>query len=155
MIRELVSRINTVFVERRASPRKKFSISVKVWFAPEHNTANLSLTQENVFLAGETRDVSPAGIGFVVASIRIKEKYLVGQDRILNVELDLPRRKVRMQVVGRRYERVGIHVSTEKYLVGAEIVNMIDSDREVYEDFLKNGKKYKGKTQPSYELGLD
>jgi hypothetical protein len=125
---------------------------VKVWFAPEQNTANLSLTNENAYLSGETTDVSATGIGFIVASIRISEKYLVGQERILNVELDLAGRKIRMQVIGRRYEKVGIHVSTEKYLVGAEIVRMIESDRDAYEDFLKNGKKYKAKLEKSLEL---
>jgi hypothetical protein len=55
--------------------------------------------------------------------------------------MDLAGRKVKMQVIGRRYERVGIHLSTEKYLIGAEIVNMSDENRKTYEYFLQNSNK--------------
>ncbi len=85
--------------------------------------------------------MSATGIGFLLSAIRIKEDYLVGQERILNVELDLAGRKVRMQVIGRRYERVGIHLSNEKYVIGAEILNMTDDNRKTYEYFLRNGNK--------------
>ncbi len=97
MIRELVSRFSVTWVERRASVRKKYEVPVKVYFAPEKNPLNLTASCQDLFLAGETVDLSETGVGFVVSSIRIKEKYLVGQDRILTVELDLAGKKVRMQ----------------------------------------------------------
>ena len=37
-------------------------------------------------------------------------------------------------------EQVGVHLSTEKYLVGAEIIEISDADREAYDHFLKFGK---------------
>ena len=106
---------------------------------------------EEAFLAGETVDLSESGIGFIVSSIRIKEKYLAGQERLLNVELDLAGKRVRMQVMGMRYERVGIHVSTEKYLVGAAIVEMNEEDRDAYDHFLNNGKKLMQNYSPVME----
>ena len=152
MIRELVSRFSRTIAERRASVRKKLNVPVKVCFAPDENKLNLRRTScDDLFLSGETTDISETGIGFLVSSIRIKEKYLVGQERLLNVELDLPGRKIRMQVCGRRYEKVGIHISTEKYFVGAEIVNMDEDDREAYEYFLINGLKVQNVVA---ELGL-
>ncbi len=155
MLRELVSRFSVTWVERRASVRKKFEVPVKVYFAPEKNPLNLTASCQELFLAGETVDLSETGVGFVVSTIRIKEKYLVGQDRILTVELDLAGKKVRMQMLGKRYERVGIHASTERYLVGAEITEMSADDRVKYEYFMKNGKKLLRTTGvPAFGLGM-
>lgn len=153
MIRELVSRFNRTITERRASMRRKYSIPVKVCFAPASNPMKLKAPCDHSFLSGETLDLSETGIGFMVSSIRIKEKYLVGQERILNLELDLAGKRVVMRVLGKRYERVGIHLSTEKYLVGATIVEMDDNDRAAYEHFLNNGTKLmQNYQQPAFEL---
>jgi hypothetical protein len=101
---------------------------------------------------GETKDLSRTGVAFLMSSIRLKEKYLVGQDRILNAELDLPSGKVRMQLLGKRYERVGKHISIEKFLIGAQIVKMTTDNREAYEQFLKYaGRRKKG----AGNLGLE
>jgi hypothetical protein len=155
MIRELVSRFSVSWVERRASVRKKFELPVKVCFAPEKNPLNITAPCEELFLSGETVDLSESGIAFVVASIRIKEKYLVGQERLLNVEMELAGKKIHMQVTGKRYERVGIHASTERYLIGAAITNMSPEDRQKYEYFLRNGKKLLKTTGvPAFEMGV-
>ena len=110
---------------------------------------------EEMFLSGETVDLSESGIAFVVSSIRIKEKYLVGQERSLNVEIDLAGKKIQMRVLGKRYERVGIHDSTEQYLVGAAITEMSPDDRQKYEYFLRNGTKLlKTAGVPAFEIGV-
>ncbi len=155
MIRELVSRFSVSWIERRASVRKKYQVPVKVCFAPEKNPHNITTPCEELFLSGETVDLSESGIGFVVSSIRLKEKYLVGQERILHVEMDLAGKKLQMQVLGKRYERVGIHASTERYLVGAAITEMSADDRQKYEFFLRNGKKLLKTTGlPALEMGV-
>lgn len=139
MLRELVSRFSSTLAQRRASARKGYSIPVKVCFAPEKSLVKGRC--DEAFISGETADISETGIGFVVSSIRIKEKYLVGQDRLLNLELDLSGRKVRMQVRGMRYERIGIHLSTERYLIGAVIVAVNKEDTAAYEHLLRHGHK--------------
>ena len=155
MLRELVSKFSVTLIERRASIRKQYQVPVKVYFAPEKNPLNLTVSSQDLFLSGETVDLSETGIGFVVSSIRIKEKYLVGQERILNVEMDLAGKKVRMQVLGKRYERVGIHASTESYLVGAAITEMSPDDRQKYDYFLKNGNKLiKATGVPAFQMGV-
>ncbi|MEO8043207.1 MAG: PilZ domain-containing protein [Acidobacteriota bacterium] len=154
MLRELVSKFSVSWIERRASVRKKFELPVKVCFAPEKNPHNITVCEES-FLSGETVDLSESGVAFVVSSIRIKEKYLVGQERILHVEMDLAGKKVQMRVLGKRYERVGIHASTERYLVGAAITEMSADDRTKYEYFLRNGKKLlKTPGVPAFEMGV-
>ena len=140
MIRNLATRINRLFAERSHAARVKCSVPLKVTFEPIKSTAKLPSSPMPVFMSGETYDLSNSGIAFVVSSIRVMENYLVGQERILIAELDLPGGKIKMKVIGRRYEQVGVHLSTEKYLVGAEIIEISDADRDAYDHFLKFGK---------------
>ncbi|MEP6901699.1 MAG: hypothetical protein ABJA66_08115 [Actinomycetota bacterium] len=152
MIRKLVAKFNRSIAERIVSPRKNYEVSIKIWFEPDKNTGRLKMPVENMVIIGETKDLSRSGIAFVVSAIRIKENYLVGEGRMLNAELDLPDGKVQMQIVGSRYEQVGQHISTARYLIGAKITEMSQENREVYEDFLRHGNKRK---KGSLELGID
>jgi hypothetical protein len=155
MIRDIISKFARTVTERRASPRKKFQLPIKVWFDPDPCIHRSATADADLFMCGQTVDISATGVGFLVPSIRIKESYLMAEERVLNAEIDLRGRKVRMRIVGRRYEKVGIHVSTERYLVGAHIVEMSDDDRRTYEYFLKNGHKVKALVEPSLEMGLE
>src|SRR5687768_2989733 len=139
MIRSLVNKITGLIAERSHSPRKKCEFPVRVWFDPMKLAGFHVTSADGIYMSGETVDVSKTGIAFMVPQIRIKENYLVGHERMLNVEIDLPGGKVRMQVIGRRYEREGIHLSDERYMVGAEIVEMSKQDRETYNQFLRYG----------------
>lgn len=156
MLRELVSRFNSTIAQRRASARKQYNVPVKVCFAPEKNSPVKSHGRcDDSFLSGEISDISETGIGFIVSAIRIKEKYLVGQERMLNVELDISGTKIRMQVLGVRYERIGIHLSTERYLVGAAIVNVNEEDQAAYEHLLRYGHKTSSTLSSVVEVGAD
>jgi hypothetical protein len=153
MIRSLVTKLTGLIAARSHSPRKKYAVPVKMWFERESGRLIHTSTADGLYMSGETVDMSKTGIGIIVSSIRMNEHYLVGQDRVLNIEIDLPREKVRMQVVGRRYERESIHDSTERYVVGMEIVNISDVDREVYENFLRYGAKRRRAANPGLEMG--
>src|SRR5262245_29192719 len=131
MIRELITRFNRSLSERMVSARRRHKAPIKVWFDAEMNTERSREQARAACVLGETIDISRTGVGFLVPSIRIKEKYLVGQERQLNVEVDLPNGKVYMRVLGKRYEKVGVHISTERFLVGAHIISLEGGDREV------------------------
>ena len=155
MIRELITRFNRSLSERMVSARRRHTAPLKVWFDADVNSERAQELARSACILGETVDISRSGIGFLVPSIRLKEKYLVGQDRNLNIEIDLPTGKVHMRAIGRLYEKVGIHISTERFLVGAEIRNLDGPDKENYETFLKNGNR-RLKTAPrELELGID
>jgi hypothetical protein len=63
---------------------------------------------------------------------------------------------VNLQAIGCRYEKVGIHISTEKFLVGAHILSLTGTDKENYERFLRNGNRTRQKpVAASLELGID
>ena len=153
MIRSLVNKITGLIAERSHAPRRKCEAPVRITFEPLNLSGIHVSTADGIYMSGETVDVSRTGIAFMVSQIRIKENYLVGQERVLNVEIDLPGGKVRMKVVGRRYEREGIHLSDERYLVGAEIVDMSKQDRDIYNQFLRYGGKRRGSTAPSLVQG--
>jgi hypothetical protein len=152
MIRKLISKFNKSVTERVVAPRKKYEVPIKIWFEPERMTGRLKMPLENLVITGETKDMSKTGVGFIVPAIRIQENYLVGGGRILNVELDLPGGKIQMQVVGMRYEEVGEHISTARFLVGAKITQISEENREAYEYFLRHGNKRK---KGSFALGVD
>ena len=152
MLRELVERFSRTITERRASVRRKFAVPVKVYFTPAKEPQYLEMPGEEAFICGETLDLSETGIGFLVPSIRIKEKYLVGQQRPLTVELEMAGKRIKMRVMGMRYERVGIHLSTERYLIGASIIEMGENERAAYEHFLQHGNKLMKGYKPAMEF---
>jgi hypothetical protein len=129
----------------------RYSAPAKVWFDPDAKGS----TADPACVFGETVDLSRCGLSIVVPSIRLKEKYLVGQDRDLNIELDLPAGKVLMKGVGRRYEIVGMHVSTERFLVGIEIVTISDADLDIYESVLNGSPRPLERAAVKLELGID
>ncbi len=154
MIRELIAKFNRSLSERMVSSRRHHKAPIKIWFDPDMNTESAREAARLACILGETVDISRTGIAFLVPSIRVKEKYLVGHERKLNVEIDLPTGKVFMRVMGRRYEKVGVHISTERFLVGAHILELSGANKEMYETFLRYGNRgIKGTT--SLELGIE
>ena len=153
MFRKLIAKFNRSMAERVVSVRHKREVPIKLSFAPNGSMGRLDVPPKQIFITGETTDLSSSGVAFIVASIRVKENYLVGEGRVLNAELDLPNGKISMKVVGQRYEQVGEHISTARYLVGASIKEMTGENREAYNEFLRlSGKK--GNTG-SLKFGID
>ena len=155
MIRKLIARFNKSITERVHSARFNCEMPISISFEPNHRTGKLSSPLENISLKGVSRDLSQSGIAFVVPAIRLKENYLVGENRTLCAELDLPNGKARMIVVGQRYEQLADEqTSTTKYLIGAKIASMNDADREIYEYFLCHSEQFK-KTGKAFNFGID
>lgn len=156
MIRKLVSKLNKSLTERVISPRRNHEVPIKLSIEPDRNTGRLQMSVKNLSISGETKDLSKTGIAFVVSSIRLREYYLVGEDRTLNAELDLPNGKVKMQIGGQRYEQIGNeHNSISKFLIGAKILRMASADKEAYEEFLQLSKKIRKRETGSLELGIN
>lgn len=154
MIRELLAKLNRSFTDSMVSSRRRHIAPVKVWFEPDINNERLRERARSQCILGETVDISRTGIAFIVPSIRVHEKYLVGHERVLNVEIDLPTGKIMLKAMGKRYEKVGVHISTERFLVGAHILSLTGTDKENYETFLRFGNRRK-RTSGSLELETD
>jgi len=140
MLRELINKLSHSVSEKMVPPRRRHTAPMRVWFDPDVNSERAAEAARAACIIGETVDLSRNGIAFNVPFIRSKEKYLVNQDRVLNVEIDLPAGKVYMRVLGRRYEKVGMHSSTERFVVGASIVELTGTSRDLYEAFLRTGE---------------
>jgi hypothetical protein len=143
VIRKFISRLNLSFVENRSARRLNLQVPVRITIEPDEANGKLTTRRESLSASGETKDLSKSGIAFIVPSIRLREYYLVGENRTLSAELDLPNGKIRMQIVGVRYEQIGIHDSTINYLIGAKIVFISPLEQEIYEEYLKYGNKVK------------
>ena len=141
MLRELIAKVNRAMSERMVAPRRKHSAPIKLWFDADLNSERAQEAARAACIIGETIDFSRTGISFLVPSIRTKEKYLVGQERNINVEIDLPTGKVFLRVLGKRYKKVGSHSSTEKFLVGAQISSLSGADLDNFESFLRDGHR--------------
>lgn len=140
-------------VSRISSSRRNLNVPIKVSFEPANNTGRLTMKREVYSITGETQDLSETGLAFVVDSIRLQEHYLVGEGRVLNAELDLPNGKVKIKIIGQRYEQVGTtHLSINKYLIGATILSMTPLDKDIYLEYLKRGKKWKKDKTKVFEL---
>lgn len=151
----MITRFNRSLSERMVSSRRRHTTTIKVWFDPDMNTERSRDAARAACILGETVDISRTGIAFLVPSIRVKEKYLVGHERNVHVEIDLPTGKIKMTVIGRRYEKVGVHISTERFLVGAHIMSLTGDDKENYETFLRNGNRVAKRPAGNLELGID
>ncbi|HLM03292.1 MAG TPA: PilZ domain-containing protein [Pyrinomonadaceae bacterium] len=155
VIRKLISRLNLTFVENRSARRYDIQLPIRITIEPDDETGNgnacgkLTKKRESLSVSGETKDLSTSGIAFIVPSIRLREYYMVGENRRLRAELDLPGGgKIQMQIVGVRYEQTGIHDSSVSYLIGAKILFIEPAQQEIYEEYLKFGRKAKpGKAQ--------
>lgn len=155
MFRKLISKFNSSLSESMVSSRRRHTAPVKIWFEPEINSERARELARSACVLGETFDISRSGISVIVPSIRVKEKYLVGHERPLHIEMELPTGKVEMTVMGKRYEKVGVHISTERFLVGAHILKLTGGDKEAYETFLKRGHRGTRRATGSLELGID
>jgi hypothetical protein len=147
-LRKLFRIVHESLTGRLVSKRFNLRVPIKITIYPEIVTGKLkSAKRPSLSISGETVDLSKTGVGFMVSSVRLNEYYLVGEDRKLYAEIDLPTGKVRMELVGVRYEQVNIHDSDSKFLIGAKIVNIDPKSKEIYEEFLQSGGKAKSKKQ--------
>src|SRR5690606_38607681 len=99
MIRKLVTKLTGLIAERSHSARKKHNAPIKISIHPLHTTGRMHNPFENLYISGETVDMSKTGVGFIVSAIRVKENYRVAQVRILNAEIDLPSGKFSMKLI--------------------------------------------------------
>lgn len=144
MIRKLIWNFKKSISERAAPKRYNLQIPIIISFEACKNTGKKNAATANLSVRGETKDLSNSGMAFIVPSIRLKEYYLVGENRTLDAELNLPGGKIKMRIVGHRYEQlIDEHASTNSYLIGASIVEISSDERKIYQDFLRS----EGKTE--------
>ena len=129
--RRIVSRLRRFVGNRRHSRRVRVRLNFTLSLSDPRVSSNGSRKLPK--LDGHTLDVSATGLALVVPAIRIGEHYLAGSDRRLHIKLELPGGPVEMKVESARYESLE---DESGYLIGAQILEMSDSDRGSFEKYL-------------------
>jgi len=134
LARSLVSRMRQMVGVRRNSKRRKARLTFSLSLASP--AKNLNGTRRQVSMAGHTSDLSEDGLALIVPAITLDEHHLVGENRSLNVRLELPVGPIEMQVSPVRYESLEEHKTETGYLIGTKIVRMSDEDRAKFAEFV-------------------
>jgi len=132
LTRAIVSHLRQFMGDRRHSKRHNVRLSFTLAITPAKSpspTKSLNGTRRISTLGGHTLDLSATGLALIVPAITLGEHHLVGENRSLNVKLDLPDGSVEMQVTPVRYESLDEHPTETGYLIGVQIGEMTDDDR--------------------------
>ena len=85
---------------------------------------------------GYTLDISASGLALIVTVIRIGDQYLAGENRRLQIKLELGDGPVTIQGTSVRYEQLDENESERGYLIGVTITTMSEPDRARYDEFI-------------------
>jgi len=121
--------------ERRQSPRLDANLQARLEFSVllREAAAGAGGVQHMRAVAGHTVNVSAGGLAVVLHAQKIDEQYLNGAEGSMSIELDLPNGgSVEIQATPVRYEK-----RDDGYLIGAQISEMSERDREVFEEYLR------------------
>jgi hypothetical protein len=121
--------------DRRQSPRLSANLDVRLEFSVLlHNTEpSAGGVQHLRACAGHTVNISAHGLAVVLHAQNIDEKYLLGAEGSMAIELDLPNgSSIEIQATPVRYEK-----QEEGYLIGARISEMSERNRELFEEYLR------------------
>jgi c-di-GMP-binding flagellar brake protein YcgR len=134
LARSLVSQLRRFVGDRRQAKRQRARLAFNLSLASQAVSVNGSKRTSS--LKGHTMDVSANGLALVVPTILLGEHHLIGENRRLKVELELPQGPVTMQVMPLRYESLEEHNTETGYLIGAKIIEMTDADREHFTQYV-------------------
>lgn len=134
LARSLVSHLRRFVGDRRRTKRQKTRLAFTLSLAGA--AIKINGARQSAALKGHTLDVSVNGIALIVPSILLGEHHLVGENRKLNVKLELPEGMIEMKVVPIRYESLEEHETETGYLIGAKIVEVSETDRERFTQYV-------------------
>jgi PilZ domain len=121
--------------DRRQWPRHDANLQARLDFSVLLREADSpdSGVQHLRAVAGHTVNLSLMGLAVVLRAKNIDVQYLTGGQGSMSIELDLPNGvSLEIHATPVRYEKLD-----DGYLIGAQISQMSDRDRELYEEYLK------------------
>ena len=134
--RTIVARLRKFFGDRRRSKRQRARLALSISIASP--AKSLTGSKRIISMDGHTLDLSANGMALIVPAITLGDHHLVGENRRLNVQLELPVGPVEMQVVPVRYERLEEFKSETGYLIAVKIVGMPEEDRAKYKEYVSS-----------------
>lgn len=136
LIRSLVARVRNFLGSRRHAHRRLVRLNASLTVL--NPKTGEPLNNAGV-LQGYTRDISLRGLALIVPAIRLGDHYLTGENRILQVTLQLPDIAVVIQAAPMRYYRLDDKDGDDaaQYLIGARFAKISDADRVRFVEFLR------------------
>jgi hypothetical protein len=132
--RTVVSRLRKFVGDRREVRRQRAELAFSISIASP--AKNLKGSSRTMSMDGHTFDLSANGMALIVPAITLGEHHLVGENRGLHTQLELPSGPVEMEVAPVRYERLDEHATETGYLIAVKIVGMSESDRAKYREYV-------------------
>jgi c-di-GMP-binding flagellar brake protein YcgR len=139
LTRTILSRLRKYVGNRRKSTRRIARLDFTLSLVPA--AQGLNGTRRIKSLNGHTIDLSANGLALVVPQITLAEHHLVGENRRLNVKLQLPVGPVEAVALPVRYERLEEDQEESGYLIGVKIVSMPDEDRAKFSQYVAGLQK--------------
>lgn len=136
IIRSVVARLREFVGNRRRSPRYRVHLRVTLTLVDTKVRRNGAARRPSV-LEGHTRDISASGLALILPAIRIGERYLTGQDQILDITLEHEDGPINLHASPVRYERLDESDAEKGYLIGVRIKEMSDDDRARFLECMK------------------
>lgn len=121
--------------DRRQSPRLNATLDARLDFSVLMRDAepNEGGVQHLRACSGHTVNVSAHGLAVVLHAQNIDERYLLGGEGSMAIELDFPNGlSIEIQATPVRYKKL-----EEGYLIGARISEMSERHRELFEEYLR------------------
>jgi hypothetical protein len=134
LTRTLLSRLRKYVGNRRRSTRRTARLDFTLSLVQA--AQGLNGTRRVSSLSGHTLDLSANGLALVVPQITLAEHHLVGENRSLNVRLQLPGGPVEAITLPVRYERLEENQAESGYLIAVKIVGMLDEDRAKFSQYV-------------------
>lgn len=89
-------------------------------------------------LIGYTRDISESGIALVVSTKSMSVLHNLGQSYKLQLMLTIPRGSVELEITPARYQHITDADTGSRFLIGAQITKISDTDRERLVEYLES-----------------
>jgi hypothetical protein len=141
LLHSIGARLRKWVGNRRHLPRQKATIPCSVSVFDDRDQKS---SRSPTALLGKTIDMSYCGLAFLVPAIRIGHRYIAGENRTLQIILELPTGRVESHAIAKRYERLEERGSDKGYVVGALITRMSENDKQLLADYLKSLKSGRG-----------
>jgi hypothetical protein len=135
LFRTIANRLREFVADRRRAPRYGARLAVVV------SLMNVRVVATPATLSGHTRDVSAGGLGLLLPSIRIGDRYLFGEDHTLRITVKLPAGHARLYGKPVRYERLEEPHTDGAFFVGLRLEQTGDPDYAAFSEYLESLKK--------------
>ena len=148
MLTVLAKEVNQSFLDYLFHWNRKVSLPITISVQPNKGetiynleTGKLVTLESMPTLKTTTQRIGKDKLSFLVPQIRFNDANLAGEGRILNIEIELPNGKVKLEAIGEHYERIGKRTSLAEYLIEAKIVYINPLEEETYKNYLRYGEK--------------